>query len=69
MEIYHPTRSNTSQEKLTRLDRVKECATSYMKTVMIYRSEIDFTLLNYEDTLSGEDVVPGFSCQVAELFE
>ena len=40
-----------------------------MKTVMIYRSETDFTLLNYEDTLTGEDVVPGFSCPVAELFE
>ncbi len=40
-----------------------------MKTVMIYRSKTDFTLLNYEDTLTGEDVVPGFSCPVAELFE
>ena len=40
-----------------------------MKTVMIYRSETDSTLLNYEDTLTGEDVVPGFSCPVAELFE
>lgn len=40
-----------------------------MKTVIVYRSETDFTLLNYEDTLSGEDVVEGFSCAVAELFE
>jgi Uma2 family endonuclease len=40
-----------------------------MKTVMVYRSETDFTLLNYEGTLTGEDVVPGFSCPVAELFE
>ena len=39
------------------------------KTVMVYRSETDFTLLNYEDTLTGEDVVDGFSCAVAELFE
>ena len=39
------------------------------KTVMIYRAETDFTLLNYEDTLIGEDVVEGFSCAVAELFE
>lgn len=39
------------------------------KTVMVYRSEADFTLLNYEDTLTGEDVVEGFSCPVAELFE
>lgn len=39
------------------------------KTVMVYRSETDFTLLNYEDTLTGEDVVEGFSCSVLELFE
>ena len=40
-----------------------------MKTVTTYRSETDFTLLNYEDTITGEDVIPGFSCPVAELFE
>ena len=39
------------------------------KTVMIYRSETDSTVLNYEDTLTGEDVVPGFACPVAQLFE
>lgn len=39
------------------------------KTVMVYRSETDFTVLNYEDTLTGEDVVEGFSCPVAQLFE
>ena len=39
------------------------------KTVMVYRSESDFTVLNYEDTLTGEDVVEGFACPVAELFE
>ena len=39
------------------------------KTVMVYRSEIDITLLTRNDTLSGEEVVQGFSCQVAELFE
>ena len=39
------------------------------KTVMIYRSETDFTVLNYEDTLTGKDVVKGFSCPVAQLFE
>lgn len=40
-----------------------------MKTVMVYRSKTDITVLNYEDTLTGEDVVEGFSCAVAELFE
>ena len=39
------------------------------KTVMIYRSETDFTLLSCEDTLTGEDVVAGFACPVAQLFE
>ena len=39
------------------------------KTVMVYRSETDSTVLNYEDTLTGEDVVKGFTCPVAQLFE
>lgn len=39
------------------------------KTVMIYRSETDFTLLTCEDKLMGEDVVEGFACPVAQLFE
>ena len=39
------------------------------KTVMVYRSETDFTLLSYEDTLTGEEVVKGFTCPVAQLFE
>ena len=39
------------------------------KTVMVYRSETDFTLFTYEDTLTGEDVVEGFTCPIAQLFE
>jgi len=39
------------------------------KTVMVYRSETDFTLLTCEDTLTGEDVVEGFACSVSQLFE
>ncbi|MCY3721325.1 MAG: Uma2 family endonuclease [Candidatus Poribacteria bacterium] len=39
------------------------------KTVMVYRSETDFTLLTCEDTLTGEDVVEGFTCPVAQVFE
>ena len=38
------------------------------KTVMVYRSETDIKLLTRNDTLTGEDVVEGFSCSVAELF-
>ena len=39
------------------------------KTVTVYRSETDIKMLTCADTLSGEDVVEGFSCQVTELFE
>ena len=39
------------------------------KTVTVYRSETDITLLTRNDTLTGENVVEGFSCQVAKLFE
>ena len=39
------------------------------KTVTVCRSETDIKLLTRNDTLTGEDVVEGFSCQVAQLFE
>ena len=39
------------------------------KTVTVYRSETDITLLTRNDTLTGENVIEGFSCQVADLFE
>ena len=39
------------------------------KTVTVYRSKTDIKTLLCEDTLTGEDVVEGFSCQVVELFE
>lgn len=39
------------------------------KTVTVYRSETDITLLTRNDTLTGENVIEGFSCQVVELFE
>lgn len=39
------------------------------KTVTVYRSETDIETLTREDTLTGEDVVPGFTCSVDHLFE
>jgi len=39
------------------------------KTGTVYRSENDMALLMREDTLTGEDVVPGFTCRVSQLFE
>ena len=38
------------------------------RTVRIYRPNGQITDLRAADTLSGEDVVPGFSCLVADLF-
>ena len=38
----------------------------HSKTVTVYRSECDIALLTREDTLTGEDVVPGFVCPVSE---
>ncbi|MDE0015931.1 MAG: Uma2 family endonuclease, partial [Candidatus Poribacteria bacterium] len=39
------------------------------KTVTVYRSETDIETFTREDTLTGEEVVEGFSCKVSELFE
>ncbi|MDE0084160.1 MAG: Uma2 family endonuclease [Candidatus Poribacteria bacterium] len=39
------------------------------KTVTVYRSETDIKTLTRKDTLTGEGVVEGFSCPVAQLFE
>jgi Uma2 family endonuclease len=38
------------------------------RTVTVYRSQTDITILKENDTLSGADVLPGFACKVAELF-
>jgi hypothetical protein len=38
------------------------------RTVTVYRSLDEARLLHESATLSGEDVLPGFSCRVAELF-
>ena len=42
---------------------------SVMKTVTVYRSKTDIKVFTGADTLTGEDVVQGFSCRVAQLFE
>jgi Uma2 family endonuclease len=39
-----------------------------MHTVTVYHSRYDPRVLTSVDTLSGEDVIPGFSCRVVELF-
>ena len=42
---------------------------SVLKTVTVYRSDEPFKLLMCGDALTGEDVVEGFSCEVANFFE
>ena len=39
------------------------------KTVTVYRSESDIEILTHEAPLTGEEVVPGFTCPVGQLFE
>jgi Uma2 family endonuclease len=38
------------------------------QTVLVYRSIHDVRSLGVSDELSGEDVIPGFTCRTAELF-
>jgi Uma2 family endonuclease len=37
-------------------------------TVTVYRPNGEFDMLGQDEVLSGEDVLPGFTCRVAELF-
>ena len=41
----------------------------FSKTVMVYRSRTNIRTLTVNDVLTGEDVVEGFSCPVAEVFQ
>ncbi len=41
----------------------------FSQTVMVYRSRTDIHILTVNDVLTGEDVVEGFSCPVAEVFQ
>ena len=38
------------------------------RTVTVYRSKTDITILTEEDTLSGGDVVEGWELPLSELF-
>ena len=39
------------------------------QTVTVFRSKLDIKTLTHNETLTGEDVIEGFSCPVAQLFE
>jgi Uma2 family endonuclease len=38
------------------------------RTITVYRSLTDITILTENDALEGGDIIPGFSCLVAEVF-
>ena len=38
------------------------------RTISVYRSRSEISVLNETDTLTGGDVLPGFSVAVAEIF-
>ncbi len=38
------------------------------RSVTVYRSRTEYAVLGEADTLDGADVLPGFTCRVAELF-
>ena len=39
------------------------------QTVTVFRSKTDIKTLTHNETLTGEDVIEGFSCPVAQLFK
>lgn len=40
-----------------------------MHEVVVHKSLKDISTLTEDETLTGDDVVPGFECPVAEIFE
>jgi Uma2 family endonuclease len=38
------------------------------RTITVYRSSVDITILTENDMLDGGDIIPGFICRVAEVF-
>ena len=74
IEVVSPSdvQSRVAEKALAYLDagtRLVWVIEPVSKTVTVYRSERDIEILTREDTLTGEDVVPGFACPIAHLFE
>ena len=74
VEVLSPTESASELEE--KLDDYRACGTPLIwvvdpvrRTVMIVASDSAVRWLREADTLDGGEVVPGFSCGVAELFE
>lgn len=61
------------------LEKVNECLEAGVKRiwvvypksrqVYVYKSDFSAEVLSGEDSLTGDDVLPGFHCRVTELFE
>jgi len=73
VEVVSP--SDTLQEVEEKVDDYLTAATRVVwvvnpkrRTVTVHRPGAQPTVLREADVLDGEDVVPGFRCQVAELF-
>ena len=74
IEVVSPTDSqwdvsNKVQAYLDAGTRMVWVLDAVLKTVAVYRPYEAFRLLQCDDTLTGEDVVKGFSCEVARFFE
>ena len=74
IEVISPSdvQSRVAEKALAYLDagtRLVWVIEPVSKTVTVYRSERDIEILTREDTLTGEEVVPGFACPIAHLFE
>ena len=74
VEVVSPSdkQSRVSEKVLAYLEagtRLVWVVNPVLQTVAVYRPGKDFTLLTDVDTLTGEDVVRGFSYEVSLLFE
>lgn len=74
VEVLSPSESASELEE--KLDDYRACGTSLIwvvdpvrRTVMIVASDAPVRWLREGDMLDGGTVVPGFSCEVAELFK
>ncbi len=74
IEVVSPTdiQSHIVGKALAYLDAGTRCVwvvEPVSRTVTVYKSETDIKTLTRDDTLTGDDIVPGFSCPVELLFE
>ena len=74
IEVISPSdvQSRVAEKALAYLDagtRLVWVLEPVSKTVTVYRSERDIEMLTRDDTLTDEEVVPGFACPVECLFE